>query len=96
MTWFLGTLTKDPQDIADTGIDWNANAFLTDRATTISTSTWSVGSGLTIVTDSETTTTTLVRISGGTLGNRYDLVNHVVLANGEEYDRTIRVEIAAK
>jgi hypothetical protein len=97
MTWFLGEFTKDAQDIADTGFDWDANDFLANRSTTISTSTWSVSdASLTIVTSSKTNTTTLVRLSAGTAGVLYDLTNHVVLANGEEYDRTIRVTIQAR
>lgn len=88
-TWYLATFDKDPSDIMDKGIDWDANDFLTDRTTTISTSTWTADTGLTVVTSSKTNTTTLVRISGGTAGARYTLTNHVILANGEAYDRTL-------
>lgn len=96
MAWYLGTFTKDPNDIADTGIDWDANDFLANRSTTISTSTWTPDAGLTVVTSSKTNTTTLVRISGGTAGTVYDLLNHVVLANGEEYDRTLKIDVRAR
>lgn len=96
MSWFLGELDKDPQAVADTGINWDANSFLANRSTTISTSTWAASTGLTVVTSSNTTTSTRVRISGGTEGARYELTNHVVLANGEEYDRTIIVNMVSQ
>jgi hypothetical protein len=92
----LGTRTKDPQDKLDTGFDWDANAFLTNRVTTISGSAWTVPSGITASSTSYTDTTTLVRLTGGTAGTDYTITNHVVLANGEEFDRSILVRVRSR
>lgn len=91
-----GIREKDPQDVLDTGFDWDSQSFLTDRATTISSSDWTVPSGLTEDAASNTTTKTLIRISGGTVNTDYTITNHVVLANGEEYDRSILIKVRAK
>lgn len=96
-TQIIGSRVKDPQDKMDTGIDWDANDFLTNRATTIATSTWTVPTGLTSVTSSIVTSTkALVRLSGGTAGADYTVTNHVILANGEEYDRSILIKVRAR
>lgn len=89
----LGVVVKDPEDIRDTGIDWNKKGFLTTRETTISASNWDVPEGLVADGDSKTDTTTVVRLSGGTVGERYTITNHVTLANGEEFDRSIRIDV---
>lgn len=92
----LGTVTKDPDDKTNRGIDWDGDNLLTNRSTTIATSAWTVPVGLTSVAESNTTTTTLIRIGGGTDGSDYIITNHVVLANGEEYDRSIRVKVRSR
>lgn len=63
----LGSITKDPADIRTYSIDWSA-WLGTD---TISTSTFSVPTGLTSVSTSNTTTVSSCKISGGTNGHDY-------------------------
>ena len=46
-------------------------------------------SGITKDTDSNTTTTTTIRLSGGTVGQKYDLINRVTLSSTEVYDVTL-------
>jgi hypothetical protein len=96
MTEHLATITKDPNDKRLTGFDWDDDSLLTNRATTITTSTWTVPSGLTAVSNSNTTTKTVVLLTGGTAGTDYTVTNHVVLANGEEFDRSKLVRVRSR
>ena len=87
----IGIRTQDPQDTRIWAFNW-AN-FLTARSTTISSSTWSVPAGLTKVSESNTTTTATVKISGGSHESDYLITNTAVLANGEtvEFSFTLAV-----
>lgn len=84
--------SKDENEILDYVIDW------TDRLAqdTISTSTWTVPSGLTESSSSSTTTTTTVWLSGGTTGTTYDVLNRITTAAGRTMDQTVRIKIADK
>lgn len=84
---------KDPDAILDYPIDWSA--WLEDD--TIATSEWVAhDDGITIDNDTNTATVTVVWLSGGTVGERYRLTNHIVTAAGREDDRTISVRIRDK
>jgi len=80
---------KDPDAVLDYTIDWET--WL--GSDTISTSTWIVDSGLTKDSDTKTTTTTTIWVSGGTAGITYSIVNHIVTAAGREEDRTITIKV---
>ncbi len=84
---------KDPDEIRDYGVNWSPDL----GTKTIAGSTWSVVEG-TVVIDviSNTTTTTTVRLSGGTLGETCSLLNRVTLSNGERLDQTCKLKIRAK
>jgi len=82
--------TKDPDAILDYSIDWSR--YLA-TGVTISTSSWTVPSGITEDSDSNTTTTTTVVLSGGTADTDYSLTNHVVLSDGNEDDRSITIAV---
>lgn len=85
---------KDPNGIRTFGINWAA--FL--GALTFGTSVWSVVSG-TVVIDSNTTSTSyaLVKLSGGTVGEKCALRNRVTrTVDGEVDDQTIYVRISEK
>ncbi len=79
----------DPDAVLDYEIDWSA-WLGTD---TISSSTWTVPSGLTEDSSTNTTTTATIWLSGGTEGTRYEVVNHIVTAGGREEDRTIQIVV---
>jgi hypothetical protein len=84
---------KDPQEVRDYGIDWSGDI----GAATIQSSAWAVVSGtLTLVGNDFDDTTTTVRVSGGTLGQTCELLNHIVLSNGEEAELTCKLKIRAK
>ncbi len=82
---------KDPDAVVDVGLDWTTWLGQTSPADTISTSTWTPDTGLTVDSDENTTTKTKAWLSGGTAGQRYNLVNRIVTANGRTVDRTIAV-----
>jgi len=83
---------KDPQAVLDYSIDWT-DWLVSD---TISTSTWTVPSGITKVSDSKTTVKTTIWLSGGTADTDYELINHIVTANSREDDRTITIRVRQK
>jgi len=83
---------KDPQAILDYQINWAS--WL--GADTISTSTWTVPAGITKVSDSNTTTTTTIWLSGGTVDTDYDIVNHIKTVGTREDDRTIHIQVRQK
>ena len=83
---------KDPQSILDYTVDW-ATWLVSD---TISTSTWTVPTGLTKVIDSKTTTTATVWLSGGTVGQIHEVTNEIVTAGGRTDDRTIIIAVQQK
>jgi hypothetical protein len=78
---------KDPDSVLDYTLDWSA--WLDDD--TIVTSTFLVDSGLTKDSDSKTTTTTTVWLSGGTAGTNYGITNRITTTAGRTADRTFRI-----
>jgi len=88
----IPTYTKDPQAKLDFSIDWSD--WL--GADTIATSTWTVPTGITTVTSSNTTTTATLWLSGGTLGQRYLCTNHVITAGGRQEDQSIVVVMESR
>lgn len=75
----LGKVQKDPADIRVYEVNWAP--WL--RTYTLSTSTWSLPAGLTNVGESNTTTSTQVKISGGVGGTTYTVGNTITSSNGE-------------
>jgi hypothetical protein len=83
---------QDPDATLDYVIDWST--WL--GADTISDSSWSATSGITIDSDSNTTTTATVWLSGGTPGQTYAVTNHIITAAGREDDRTLFIRISSQ
>lgn len=79
--------TKDPNAVLDYSIDWS-DWLDTD---TISTSTWTVPTGLTKGTDTTSTTVTTVWLSGGTAGTTYEILNRITTAGGRTQDKTVKL-----
>ncbi len=86
--------TKDPSEVLDYTVDWGANILATGE--TISTSTWTVPSGITKDSDSKTNTTTVIWLSGGTADTDYDLVNKIVTSGSRTFERTITIGVRQK
>jgi len=79
----------DPQAQLDYTINW-ADWLGSD---TISTSTWTVESGLTEGTKTSTSTTATIWLSGGTAGQTYSVTNRIVTAGGRTDERTITLKV---
>jgi hypothetical protein len=85
------TFFKDPDAVLDFAVNWAT--WLAADSDTISTSTWTVPTGITEDSESETTTVATIWLSGGTAGVKYDLVNEIVTAGGRTANRTIRIHV---
>lgn len=81
--------TKDPNAVLDYIVDWSD--WL--GSDTISSSSFTVPTGLTEDSDSNTTTTATVWLSGGTPGEDYEVTNRIVTAGGRTEDRTITIRV---
>jgi len=83
------TFVKDPQAKLDYQVDWTA--WL--GSDTIKTSTWTVPTGITKVSDSATTAKATVWLSGGTDGAEYRIVNHILTNAAREDDRSFLISV---
>ena len=82
---------KDPNSVLKYTHDWSD--WLTGSEA-IDTSVWSVSpSGLTIDSDSETTTTATVLLSAGNVGEVYLVTNRIVTDEPQTCDRSITVRV---
>lgn len=82
---------KDPNAVLDYKFDWTD---WLQTSETISTSTMTVQSGITKDSDSNTTTTATVWLSGGTEGIRYTVTNRITTNQGRTDDRTMLIRVA--
>lgn len=85
---------KDPDEVIRVSIDWSDKLALSSPTDSISTSTWILESGITLDSETETTTDATATISGGTRGNAYNCTNRITTSAGETWDRTVRVYVA--
>lgn len=85
----LKTFTKDPDAVLDYTGNWAA--WLKDD--TITNSEWDVPEGITKEDEDRTASTTLIWLSGGTVGQTYQLRNRITTAAGRTDDRTIAIKI---
>ncbi len=83
---------KDPDSVLDYVVDWSD--WLGED--TISSSDWTVPTGLTEDSASETTTTATIWLSGGVAGVTYTVTNHIVTAAGREEDQSITIPCKQK
>lgn len=88
----VASYTKDPDAVLDYELDWS-EWLDTD---TIASSSWTADTGITIDSDTNTTTTATVWVSGGTVGERYEVTNHIVTTAGREDDRSIKIKCKEK
>src|SRR5215212_5077290 len=81
--------TKDPNSVELYTLDWTPHL---GSGESITASTWTSPSGITVVDDDFTGTSTTLKLSGGTNGNEYYFTNHVVTAEGE-YDWDFKISV---
>lgn len=82
--------TKDPDDVLDFELDWSSWLGTSE---TINTSTWTVATGITKDSDTNTTTTATIWLSGGTHGTAYQLTNRIVTNQGRTKDQSIYISV---
>lgn len=83
---------KDPDEIVWRGIDWSADL----DGSTITSSTWIIDGGVEEDSKANTSTTTRVLLSGGTLGETCLVTNRITTAVGETLDQTCKLKIKVK
>jgi hypothetical protein len=79
---------KDPQATLDYSVDWTLWLASGDY---ISSVVWTVPSGLTTVTTSNTNTLATIWLSGGTVGQSYSVQCKITTAGGRIDERTISI-----
>ena len=86
---------KTPGETLDYAINWAQWLALTpdDTTDTIDTSTWAVPDGLTQESNAKTDTKTAIWLSGGTAGERYEVVNTVVTDGGRTAQRRLHIVV---
>jgi hypothetical protein len=86
-------LVKDPDAVKKWTLNYSTNYL---QGTTLSASTWTVPSGITQDSESNTTTTVTFTMSGGTEGTNYRLVNHITDSDGGENDVVILIRVVSQ
>ena len=76
---------KDPDETIDVTLDYTALL----NGATISSSSWSLASGITSPSSSNTTTATTLRVTGGTLGQKYKAKNTIEATSGQIFVRRV-------
>lgn len=93
------TVTMDPQSNLDYGFDWTAAGWLA-VGETISSFTVTVPTGVTLGTGGQAPAQSAGKVTywltGGTVGNKYDVVCHITTSAGRQDDRTIRHVVVNK
>ncbi len=87
----IPTYSKDPDETLDYIINWATHL----GSDTISSSSWVAETGITIDSDTNTTTTATVWLSGGTLGQFYLVTNTIVTDGGRTLEQSIRDHMVA-
>lgn len=84
--------TKDPSSVEDFTIDY---ATYQSRLSpgNIVTSTWSVPAGITELSNGNTTSRSMIRLSGGTSGTVYTVTNTVTFANSTVLVTALRITV---
>lgn len=83
---------KADDEVLDYAVDWSAWLGVD----TITTSIWSVSTGLTVDSESETTTEATVWLSGGTNNKIYLVTNQITTANGRTAERSFNITLTIR
>ena len=90
----MASYKKDPNATLDYTFDWTA--YLMPLADTIASVSWVLPVGLTNVSQSNTSMTATVFVSGGTLGESLQLTCRITTAGGRTDDRSITLKIVER
>lgn len=83
--------TKDPNAVLDFTVNWTT--WL--NGDTIATSNFTVPSGIVKDSQSNSTTSSTVWLSGGTEGSIYDVLNRITTAGGRTEDKTLTIYVTS-
>lgn len=86
----MSNFVKDPDAVLDYTVDWSS--WLASGET-ISTSVFTVGSGITKDSESNTTTAGTVWLSGGTAGVAYTVTHQITTSESRTDERSFVVEV---
>jgi len=92
MTLLIGVALKDPEAVLDYTVDWDADDWL-GADTITGTPTWTVPGGLTLDSQSNTTTAATAWISGGSAGSDYVVECKIVTAGGRTDERSFKLRV---
>jgi hypothetical protein len=84
------TFRKDPKAKLQYGFDWSS---WLDSGDTISTSVWTVPTGITEVSNANDDDSTTITLSGGTAGETYTVANKITTADGYIDERSFDVVV---
>lgn len=87
----MKTYVKDPGAVLDYSFDWGEHWLAVGE--TISTSTWTVETGITADSNSHDATTTTVFLSGGTAGENYQVTNHITTSQARQDERSLTIQV---
>lgn len=83
-------ILKSPNESYSFTVEWAADL----GSDTISTSVWTLETGITNDTDShDSGTTTTINLSGGTAGKTYTLTNQITTAAGDVFEKDIFIKV---
>ncbi len=87
----MATFKKDPNAVLDYTFDWAP--YLTPIGDTIASVTWVLSTGLTKVSQSNTSTSATAFVSGGVAGEKATLTCRIVTNGGRTDDRSVTLKI---
>lgn len=88
----MTSFSKDPQAVLDYAVDWSKWLAVTDGEA-ISTSVFTVPSGIVKDLESNTTTKGVVWLSGGTVGTDYLVVHRITTNQGRTNDFSFTIKV---
>lgn len=96
---FVDWPTKDPDEVLDYGLDWSDD--MAADADDIASSVWTISKGdSALIIDSTSFSVaghiTTAWLSGGTVGNTYQLTNTITTSGGRTYERTAEITVREK
>lgn len=84
---------KDPNETLDYRLNWRARIPAGDSITT---SVWSSPAGITKGTNTYTTYTTTLWLSGGTTGETYTFTNTITTTQGRTLEQSVTITLVEK
>jgi len=87
----IQTFRKDPNAVLDYVVDWGTNYLAIGE--TISSVTWTVATGITEDSSSNTPTTATIFLSGGSAGESYSIACKIVTNQSRTDERTFTIQV---